>query len=324
MPAHRTLVAAGARPSTRRMVWVVAVLGACFVAIRAGLPYAPVLWFAALRALVAGVVLVGVGLARRRRLPRGLAEWAVVAGLGAANATVGFATMFLGVVHLSTGIASVLANSQPLLIVLPGWALYAERPTRSTVMGLAVGFAGLVIVAIPGGGGSGAALSIGAAGAATVGTLIARQLGSLDDVVAGGWSFLLGGMVLAAWAGLDEGAPAIRWDLRFVAVLAFLGVLGTAAVYVAWFKEARRCPLHRLAAWTFAVPVFGLVLAALLEGERPSAWTAAGMTVVLGAMWLVLRGNRRPRVDAIRLSAAASSSDPGERPRPETRSSRDT
>ncbi len=295
-------VAADARPSARRMVVVVAFLGACFVAIREGLPYAPVLWFAALRALLAGVVLVALGLGLRRRLPRGLGEWAVVSGLGLANATIGGAAMFLGTVHLATGISSVLANAQPILIVLPAWALYAERPTARTLAGLGVGFVGLIVVALPGGGGSGAALELVAAGAGTLGTLLARRLGNLDAVVAGGWSFLLGGAALAAWAGLEEGGPAsIRFDPRFVAALGFAGLLSTAAVYVIWYEEARRCPLYRLAAWTFAVPVFGLVLALIFEGERPSAWTAAGIAVVLGSLWLVLRGARRPSLEATRV-----------------------
>lgn len=296
MALDGALVAADARPSSVRMLWVVAVLGACFVSIRAGLADAPVLWFAAMRALVGGTVLVVLGLGQRRRLPHRLSEWAVIAGLGLANGTIGFAAMFLGTVHLATGVASVVANAQPLLIILPAWALYAERPTGRTIAGLGVGFVGLLVVAIPGGGGSGAALSLGAAAAATVGTLIARRLGALDNVVAGGWSFLLGGGALAVWAGLEEGAPTIRWSLQFVGVLAFLGVLGTAAVYVAWFKEARRCPLYRLTAWTFAVPLFGLILSVVIEGERPTVWTAGGLSVVLLSMFLVLfgRGGHAP------------------------------
>lgn len=291
MAAEHAGVASDARPAAWRMTAVVAFLGGCFVAIRAGLPYAPVLWFAALRALVAGVALSAVGLGLRRRLPRGLAEWTVVASLGLTNATIGGATMFAGTRHLATGISSVLANAQPLLIVLPAWALYGERPSRRSIIGLGVGFVGLIVVAVPGGGGSGAALELASAAAATAGTLIARRLGTIDNLVAGGWSFLLGGLALAAWAGLTEGTPAVRWDPRFVAILAFVGVLATAMVYLVWYQEARRCPLHRLAAWTFAVPVFGLVLAVIFEGEQPSAWTTAGISVVVASLWLVLRGN---------------------------------
>lgn len=313
MTAEGAAVAADARPSARRMVVVVAFLGACFVAIREGLPYAPVLWFAALRALLAGVVLVALGFGLRRRLPRGLGEWAVVTGLGLANATIGGAAMFLGTVRVATGISSVLANAQPILIVLPAWALYSERPTARTLAGLGVGFVGLIVVAIPGGGGSGAALELAAAGAGTLGTLLARRLGNLDAVVAVGWSFLLGGAALATWAGLEEGGPAsIRFDPRFLAALGFAGLLGTAAVYVVWYEEARRCPLYRLAAWTFAVPVFGLVLAIIVEGERPSAWTVAGIAVVLGSLWLVLRGARRQGLEAARILGRGEAPEGGE------------
>ncbi|MBF6557421.1 MAG: EamA family transporter [Acidimicrobiales bacterium] len=274
------------------MLWVTGVLGACFVAIRLGQPYAPPLWFATLRAVLAGVVLVGYSACRRQRPPTGVRQWGLVGGLGLANATIGFGAMFLAAARLSTGIASVLANAQPLLIVLPAWLLYRERPRPAAMVGLVVGMAGFIVVALPGGVGSGAALAIGAAAAATVGTLLARRLGILNDVVAAGWSFLIGGAVLALWAGLAEGVPHIHVTWGLVASLAFLAIPGTAGVYVAWFHEARRCPLYRLAAWTFAVPAFGLLLGVLIKGDRPSAWTAAGLGIVLTSLWLVLRGGR--------------------------------
>lgn len=46
-----------------------------------------------------------------------------------------------------------------------------------TSLALVVGFTGLVLVAVPGGGGSGAALSLLASVAATAGTLLSRRLG---------------------------------------------------------------------------------------------------------------------------------------------------
>jgi probable blue pigment (indigoidine) exporter len=288
-------VSADARPSTIRMIWIAAALGGCFVLIRSGLADAPTLWFATLRSLLAGVVLVGLATARHRPVPHGARQWGVITALGMANGMIGLGAMYLGAAHLSTGVASVVANAQPLLIVLPAWALYQERPTRRVITGLVVGIVGLIIVAIPAGGGSGAVLSLSSAAAATAGTLIARRLGTLDNLVAAGWSFLLGGVGLAGWSGATEGVPHVHWNAQFVAILAFLGIIGTAAVYVAWFKEARRCPLYRLAAWTFAVPLFGLALAVVVNGERPSLPTASGLFVVLVSMWIVLGGQRQRR-----------------------------
>ncbi|WP_253702108.1 EamA family transporter [Dietzia sp. 111N12-1] len=121
------------------------------------------------------------------------------------NVTFAFAAMFAGVAGLSTGVAAVLANAQPLLILLPAWWLFGERITARTGLALGTGFAGLLIVSIPGGGGSGALLSLLAAAAVTAGTLMVRGLADLDVVVLSAAHFLIGGLVLAGVALTVEG-----------------------------------------------------------------------------------------------------------------------
>jgi drug/metabolite transporter (DMT)-like permease len=272
------------------MLWVTATWGACFLAIRWGLRDAPVLWFATLRALVAGVALFGYAAVRHHPLTLPRRVWPTVAALTVTNVTLAFAFMFAGVAGLTTGTAAVLANAQPLLIVLPAWWLYRETVNASTVIALGVGFAGLLVVAIPGGGGEGAALSLGAAVAITAGTLLARHLAGTDIVVVTAWHFLAGGVLLAGWAAAAaEGAPAISWTPRFALALAFLALVGTAAAFVAWFTETQRASLTQLAAWTFLVPVVGIALAAIVLGEQPAGWTAAGVILVLFSLWFVLR-----------------------------------
>lgn len=78
-------------------------------------------------------------------------------------------------------------------------------------------------------------------------------------------------------------------------MLAFLGLVATAATTVVWFIEARRSRLDILTTWTFLTPVFGIVLSAVVLGERPAGWTAAGLVTVLVAMWLVVRPARERR-----------------------------
>jgi drug/metabolite transporter (DMT)-like permease len=274
------------------MLGITVAWGTCFLFIRWGLRDAPVLWFAALRALLAGAALLAVARLQRRRSPRGYRAWALVTVLAGVNVTLAFAAMFAGVIGLATGTASVLANAQPLLILLPAWWFYGERLSAPTMVALAVGFAGLVVMATPGGGGDGAWLSVGAAAAITTGTLLARQLGDLDVIAASGWHFLIGGVGLAVWAGVVEGVPDIAWTPRFVAALLFVALIGTAAAFVGWFTEAKRSRLDALTAWTFLVPVVGIGLAAAVLGERPAGWTLIGLVVVLAALWIVVRPRR--------------------------------
>ncbi|WP_448072948.1 DMT family transporter [Georgenia yuyongxinii] len=288
--------AAGAlrAPRPGRMVWITAALGACFVAIEWGLRDAPVLWYAALRALLAGAALVALGAVQHRPVPARARDWGRITVLGLVNVTVAFAAMFAGVAGLATGTAAVLANAQPLLILLPAWWFYGERLSVRTSVALVVGFTGLVLVAVPGGGGSGAGLSLLAAVAVTAGTLLSRRLGDLDVVVLTGWHLLLGGAALAALAAVVEGAPVIAWTPRFVLSLIFLSLVGTAGTTVAWFVEARRSRLDVLTAWTFLTPVFGIVLAAAAFATLPGGWTAAGLAGVLVAMWVIVQPRSRP------------------------------
>lgn len=136
-----------------------------------------------------------------------------------------------------------------------------------------------------------AAMFAGVAGLATVtaAVLATRQLGHLDALVASGWHFVIGGAALAIWAAIVEGPPAIAWTPRFIAVVIFLSLVGTAAAFVAWFTEAQHSRLDSLAARTFAVPMVGVVLAAVVLDERPQGWALVGLSAVLLAMWLALR-----------------------------------
>jgi len=244
------------------MLWVTAALGACFVGVRWGLRDAPVLWFAALRALLGGAVLAVVAVVQRRPLPRSGGIWAGIGVLGFVNVTVAFAAMFAGIAGVATGTAAVLANAQPLLILLPAWWLYGEKLSGRAGIALAVGFGGLMVVALPGGGGRGALLSLLSAVAVTSGTLMVRHLRDVDVVVASAAHFLFGGAVLA--------------------------VIGTAAAFLVWFVEAQRCALASLTAWIFLVPVFGLLIGFVVLGERPDVWTVSGIALVLLSMRVAL------------------------------------
>ena len=280
-------------PRPGRMLVVTLGWGACFVAIRYGLAHAPVLWFAALRALLAGAALLAAGVVLHRAAPP-RAAWPGIALLAVINVAVAFAAMFAGTAGVASGVAAVLANAQPLLIVLPAWALYRERPDARTLVGLAVGFAGLVVTALPGGSGGGALLSLGAAAAITVGTLLARRLTGVDVVMLSAWQFLAGGLILAGWAWVAEGGPAISLTPMFVAALSFLALIGTALTYLVWFAELRVAQLVAMSAWTMLTPVVGVVLSWLLLDDRLSIVQGVGVGLVLAALPVILLPRRAP------------------------------
>lgn len=291
-----------ARPRPTRMLVITAAWGSCFVAIDWGLRDAPVLWFAAFRSLLAGTVLVGVALTQRRAPPHGLIAWSQISLLALFNVTIAFAAMFAAAAALSAGVAAVLSNAQPLLVLLPAWWLFGERPRRSAGVAAAVGVVGLAITASASiGTTSGAALALLAASAITTGTVLARRLHDVDVVVVSAWHFLIGGAGLSILAFMREGAPSVSWTPRFISALAFLALVGTAGASVLWFMEVRRAPLAAVALWTFLTPVFGLIFSAIALREYPSTRELIGIALVLaglagGLAWPARRpGNRNDR-----------------------------
>ena len=116
-----------------------------------------------------------------------------------------------------------------------------------------------------------------------------------DPFVVAAAQLLIGGAVLAFVAVVIEGPPAIDWNLRFVLVLLFMSLVGTAATTVAWFAEARHARLDVLTTWTLLVPIFGIALSLVFLNERQGFWGWVGTAVVLVSMLLLVITPRRQR-----------------------------
>jgi probable blue pigment (indigoidine) exporter len=290
-------------PKTWRMLWVTFAWGSCFVAISIGLQDAPLLWLAALRALVAGAAVLLVATVRRAPYPRGPRPWMLIVTLGLVNVALAYAAMFGGVIGLSTGAASVLANAQPLLILLPAWLFFRETPAWSTLAAMLVGFVGLLLIAVPSGFGTGAWLSLTSAVAITVGTLIARVVNA-DPFVVAAWQLIIGGAVLALVAAIIDGPPVIDWSGRFIVVLLYLALVGTAATNVAWLVEVRHASLGALTTWTLLVPIVGVLLSVAFLHERQGVMGWAGTVIVVAAMVFLVVSKRWQPAGGQRVGSA--------------------
>ncbi|WP_248243419.1 DMT family transporter [Microbacterium kunmingense] len=273
-------------PSPWRMLGITFAWGSCFVAISVGLQDAPLLWLAALRALVAGAALLILTVIRRAPVPREVRSWTLIGVLGVVNVAIAYAAMFGGTIGLTTGVASVLANVQPVLILLPAWWLYRERPSLRSVAAMLTGLAGLLLIVLPAGAGTGAWLSLTAAAAVTAGTLISRAVRA-DPFLVATVQLLLGGGILLVAAAIVEGPPVIEWTPGFVLSLLWMSLAGTAATTVAWYAETQRSRLDILTTWTILVPVFGIVLSVGLLQETQSVLGWTGTAIVIGSVALL-------------------------------------
>ena len=209
------LIATGVNGDGRRVHVVTDALGHRALHHYAGLHYAPPLRTVAMRVLIAALVLFVVARVRRSPRPRGRRTWLLVIAMGMLNVALAYWAMFAGLTGMSTGGATVLANAQPLLILLPAWWLFGEKPRALTVGSMLLGVVGLVSVALLSGFGTGAVLSLISAAAAMGGALLARII-HVPALTLAAWRFCIGGVVLAVAAIVVEGPPVINWNPGFV------------------------------------------------------------------------------------------------------------
>ena len=265
-----------------------AIYAVCFVAIKAGLPFMPPLRFAGLRGFLGGLALLGLMAALRQPLLPPRQSWPRIVALGLASTTIGFGAMFLSPGRTGAGIASVLGNTQPVIVPALAALFLGERMTRSKWIALALGMIGVALIASPALAGadaygvSGAVLALAASSGLAVGSVIVKRMGSTVDLLAlTAWQLVVGSLPLFAISIVVEREAFVAWNATFVGLLLFLALIGTAFANAVWYWLIRHDDVGRLTMFFFLVPVFGLVLAALAYGETISLQEGAGVVVTL-------------------------------------------
>ena len=266
----------------------------CFPLIVAGAAYAPHLTFAALRAFLAGAALVAVGLVLGRAWPRGTRVWLALGGIGLGATSLGFLGMFMASEFVSPGIATVLANAQPLMAAALAAAVLGERVGRRGKTGLALGFAGIVLIAAPQMQtptadmfGLGVAYILLAAVGITVSNVLIRALADrVDLLMAMGLQMLIGGFPLMLGAALFEDPLSVTVTPHFLLILLALSLLGSSLAYWLWSEILRTTELSRANAFAFLVPGFGLAMGAAYFGETVGLFAGIGIPGTLAGVAL--------------------------------------
>jgi len=280
-----------------RLLAVMVLWASCFPLITIGLDLAPHLAFAALRAALAGVCLIALGLFLHRPIPLGGRSLIlnVLVGLGATS--MGFFGMFHAAEFVSPGLATVIANVQPIITAVLAHVFLAERLKTMGKIGLGVGLAGIAVIALPGLGADhtqgyslGIAYVVVAATGVSVGNVAIKRLAAqVDPVMAMGFQFLIGAVPLALLSMMTEDVSSLTWSTEFVLILVALAVFGSSLAFWLWFEALKQVKLNRANAFTFLVPILGLMIGAAFFGERLEVVQIVGVVLVLGGILLVQR-----------------------------------
>jgi drug/metabolite transporter (DMT)-like permease len=244
----------------------------CFVAIKAGLAFAPPLRFAGLRGLLGGAALLGLLVARRRPLVPPRDSWPWIIAVAATATTVAFGAMFLSPGRTGAGVAAVLANLQPVIVPVLAAIFLGERMSGGKWAALLLGLAGGVLIATPAFAGpagvDGPLLALAASLGLAASSIIVKRMHPLLDVLqVTAWQLVVGSLPLLLVSAITEAGVAIDWNSSFLGLLLFLALPGTAVANAVWYWLIRQGDVGRLTMFFFLIPVLGLLLAAVVFAE---------------------------------------------------------
>lgn len=197
----------------------------------------------------------------------------------------------VGLVRTTATNASVAIALSPLVSSLMAALILRERIGLLRIVGVALGFAGVLIVVLHSSGArlADAGLGDGLVVASVVtfsigGVLIQRLARETDALYASAMIYACGTLMLALHTLAVGAAPNVGawlpgfWPLMLVL---FSALIATAFGNLAWNHAIVKIGVARVSLWFYWVPVFGVGFAALLLGETLTIWHAVGLLVVV-------------------------------------------
>lgn len=206
--------------------------------------------------------------------------------------------------HVGAGLATVLANTQVVLVALVAWLVLGERPQRSALAAIPVVALGVVLVsgALEQGAygknpGLGAAYGLGA-GLAYTGFLLVLRQGQTGIVGPAGPLFdaTLACAAACAVAGAAMGNLDVTPSLAATGWLVLLALLAQVLGWIMIAVSLPRLPAVATSVSLTLQPVGSVAFAALILGERPSGLQLAGAAAILSGLVVSSLGRRRPPI----------------------------
>jgi len=301
---------------TRTGVFLLAILccalwGSAFPAIKSGyalLQVAPTdiasqLLFAGWRFALAGVILLIVAVGMKKPvLAMSGRQAGQVALLGLTQTAIQYVFFYIGLAH-ATGVKSSIMNATSVFfsVVLAHFIYADDRLSSRKALGCLIGFLGVVVVNLGGGGEFGFDFTLLGEGFIVIAAFVLaaasiygkRLSRNLDPMVMTGWQLAIGGLILTA-AGMGMGGRIQGLDLTSGTLLLYLALLSSVA-FAVWSLLLKHNPVGMIAAFNFLIPVFGVSLSAVFLGESMLRWSyLIALILVCAGIWLVTRPNAPP------------------------------
>jgi drug/metabolite transporter (DMT)-like permease len=273
--------------------------GSSYLWIKIGLGSLPPLTLIAGRLTLGASFLVVVVAIARQELPRRPMQYVHLLVMSIVNIVVPFVLISVGEQSIDSALASILNATVPLtVIVLAPLFLADEGITVAKIAGLALGFAGVMLLVAPDlvnlsdADLSGELMMLGSSVSYGIGNVYARRnVRGLRPMIPALFQVGFAALIVVPLALLvDRPFETVHPAPDAIVAVVWLGFLGSGFAYLCYFTILQAWGATRTSMVAYLLPVVGIALGALVLGDPVTANRILGTALVIAGIALVNSG----------------------------------
>lgn len=268
------------------LILLSAIWGSSFLFLRIAAPVLGPVFLIEMRVVSALIVLLPICIVMGKHVEV-FQNWRLILLVSITNMMVPFCLLAFASLSIGAGFASVLNSTVPFFAAIIGYVFWSQRLTGLAVLGLFIGFSGVVILVLDPHSdspleGNGLAIAAGISAAFFYGTAVNITVNKLGGV--SGLSITVGSLFFASVCLLPLALQFVPSQMPsgsiWLSVVA-LGVLCTGIAYLMFYRLIGRIGSHNAITSTFMIPLFSIIWGALFLGESITWQRIVGCTVIL-------------------------------------------
>ncbi|WP_028593423.1 DMT family transporter [Paenibacillus assamensis] len=269
-------------------------MGSSFAVVKIGLPYSSPLLLAALRFLLAGVIMGLIVYVLKRPHPTTTSSWLKMFVIGSLQTAGVMGCIFLSLLTITASETSILTFTNLLFVVIFGTIFVNMRYKLYQWIGVVLGLAGVVITM-----GAKVDLKMGivygilSAVFWAFATLLAKKWGgTLDTWVLSAYQMLFGGLILFVCSFIFE-EPFFIVNGESLFLLMWLSIMSSIVQFAGWYYLLQHGDPGKTSSFLFLAPFFGVLTGWLLLGEPLYPSLIVGGLLIIAGIYLVNKTDKQ-------------------------------
>jgi drug/metabolite transporter (DMT)-like permease len=272
-----------------------AIWGSSYMFIRVAVAEVPALTLVAARLLLAAAILWIALRASRRPIPRDRRLWVAYAVMGVLSGALPYTLISWGEQYIDSSLAALLQATMPIFtVILAIFLADDEHLTWTTTFGVAIGFAGVVVLMLPDLRDGlhadllGQFAIVGASVSYAAAAIFARNRLRGEAPLSSTMGQMTMGALFTIPLSLIIDRP-FPLSPSAQAVLSWLGltILGTVLAYIIYYALIDRTSATFVSTVTYIIPIVGLTLGALVLDEPVTANLLISAALIIAGVLLI-------------------------------------